>query len=122
MLNLLKIKALRVVVLLLLGVFAHALPAAAQVTSLSMTTTGDYIGQGQTYLYTPADGAFNAQVADDNGVRFFFNTSTFSHWWGLELRRRQRCSVDAGQLFQRGAVSISRRSRTVSLRRWARLQ
>ena len=58
MLNLLKIKALRVAVLLLLGVFAHALPATAQVTSLSMTSDpGDYIGQGQTYLYTPADGA-----------------------------------------------------------------
>jgi hypothetical protein len=96
-LNLLKIKALRVAVLLLLGVFAHALPAAAQVTSLSMTSdAGDYIGQGQTYLYTPADGTFDAQVGDDNSVRFFFNTATFSHWWGLEFAAANAAQLTLG--------------------------
>ena len=36
--------------------------ALAQVTSLTMTSdAGDYIGQGQTYNFSPVDGSFTAQ-------------------------------------------------------------
>jgi hypothetical protein len=87
MLSLLKIKVLRAVALLLLGAFAHLLPASAQVTSLSMTSdSGDYIGQGQTYLYTPTDGTFSASAGiNNNNVSFFFNTPTFDHFWSLDF-------------------------------------
>ncbi len=88
MFNLLSIKALRAALLLfLLGVLAHALPAAAQVTSLSMTSDpGDYIGQGQTYNYAQADGIFSAQVYDNNaGVIISFRTPSFDHWWTLNF-------------------------------------
>ena len=46
---------------------------------------GDYIGQGQTYLYTPADGPFIAFVGDDNSVNISFNTPTFNHIWSLSF-------------------------------------
>ena len=60
MLNLLKIKALRVAVLLLLGVFPHALPAAARsdIAHYDRATRAITSGGGETHLYTPADGAF----------------------------------------------------------------
>ena len=84
MLKPLKYKVFSAVVLLLLGAFAHVLPAAAQVTSLSMQSdAGDYIGQGQTYLYTPADGPFIAFVGDNNSINISFNTPTFDHFWSL---------------------------------------
>ena len=85
-LSLLKIKAVRVGALLLLGAFAHALPAAAQVTSLSMQSDpGDYIGLGQTYLYTPAGGVFDAQVSGNNSVISisFRSTPNVDHFWNL---------------------------------------
>ena len=88
MFDLLSIKGLRAASLLfLLAVLAQAMPAAAQVTSLSMTSDqGDYIGQGQTYLYTPTDGTFNASVGiNNNNVSFFFNTPTFDHFWSLDF-------------------------------------
>jgi hypothetical protein len=85
--SLLRIKALRAALLLLLGVLAQVAPAAAQVTSLSMTSEpGDYIGLGQTYLYTPADGTFNARAGNgNNSVSISFNTPTFDHFWYLDF-------------------------------------
>lgn len=64
---------------------ALAPPAAAQVTSLTMTSDpGDYIGAGQIYNYSQADGSFGAQVYDGNsGVSISFNTPTFDHFWTL---------------------------------------
>lgn len=58
----------------------------AQETSLYMySDPGDYIGQGQTYYYTPADGSFTAQKNYDQGVSLSFNTPNYSHWWYLDF-------------------------------------
>ena len=99
MFDLLSIKGLRAAFLLfLLAVLTQAMPAAAQVTSLSMTSdSGDYIGQGQTYLYTPTDGTFNAQVGiNNNSVSIFFNTPTFDHFWFLDFAAPNGAPVTPG--------------------------
>src|SRR5262249_39277038 len=54
------------------------------VTSLTMVgQPGDYIGQGQTYSYTPATGTFFANRNFDNGVSFFYAGS--GHSWNLDF-------------------------------------
>lgn len=86
MFYLLSAKGLRAALLLfLLGVLPQLTPAAAQVTSLHMTSDpGDYIGQGQTYLYTPAGGTFDAQVWGNNtAVNISFRSLSFDHYWNL---------------------------------------
>lgn len=71
---------------LLFGLLLLALPAAAQVTSLSMTSDpGDYIGGGQTYFYGAADGEFRAVVNFAGGVSISFNTPNYEHWWNLDF-------------------------------------
>jgi hypothetical protein len=71
---------------ILLALLAAVFPADAQVTSLSMVSdSGDYIGQGQTYFYTPVDGPFTAQVNADQSVHVAFNTPSFSHFWYLDF-------------------------------------
>lgn len=63
-----------------------SVPAQAQVTSLTMVSDpGDYIGGGQFYFYTPADGTFSAQKNYDQGVSLSFNTPSYSHWWYLDF-------------------------------------
>lgn len=70
----------------LLAVFAFSIPAHAQVTSLTMTSDpGDYIGGGQTYIYTEADGQFGAQVNSDQSVSLSFITPNYTHWWYLDF-------------------------------------
>lgn len=87
MFDLPSVKRLRAALLLiLLGVLVQAMPAAAQVTSLSMTSdTGDYVGGGEIHLYTPAEGTFTAEVGPENSIRIFFSTPSFSHFWSLEF-------------------------------------
>lgn len=63
-----------------------ALPAVAQVTSLTMTSDpGDYIGGGQSYAYGAMDGSFSAQANGAGGVSIAFNTPTYDHWWYLDF-------------------------------------
>jgi len=64
-----------------------AAPARAQVTSLSMTgDSGDYIGGGQTYFFTPTDGPFTVQISPDlSTVTVAFNTPSYSDWWYLDF-------------------------------------
>jgi hypothetical protein len=55
-------------------------------TSLTMNSDpGDYIGQGQQYLYTTTDGTFTAERNNDNGVSISFQTATNDHWWQLDF-------------------------------------
>ncbi|MGZ8993087.1 MAG: hypothetical protein ACXW16_03640 [Burkholderiaceae bacterium] len=98
MFDLLSIKGLRAALLLcLLGMLTQAMPAAAQVTSINMTSDpGDYIGQGQTYLYTPADGPFIALVGDDNSITISFNTPTFNHIWSLSFAAANGAQLTQG--------------------------
>lgn len=58
---------------------------AAQ-TSLTMSSdAGDYIGGGQQYSYTLADGSFAAVRNFAGGVSISFNTPMFSHFWYLDF-------------------------------------
>src|SRR5262249_64034 len=54
------------------------------VTSLVMVSQpGDYIGQGQTYNYTPATGPFYPNPNFDNGVSIFYAGG--GHYWNLDF-------------------------------------
>src|SRR5207248_7553975 len=54
------------------------------VTSLTMVSqTGDYIGQGQSYSYTPQTGTFMVNRNFDNGVSIFYSGS--GHTWSLDF-------------------------------------
>jgi hypothetical protein len=60
--------------------------ALAQVTSLTMTSdAGDYIGQGQTYNFSPVDGSFTAQVNYQGGVSISFIAPNYTRWWYLDF-------------------------------------
>jgi hypothetical protein len=48
---------------------------------------GDYIGGGQTYYFTPADGSFFA-TGFLGGVTIRFNTPSYSEWWYLDFAAR----------------------------------
>src|SRR5262249_27061497 len=55
-----------------------------RVTSLTMVSQpGDYIGQGQTYSYTPSTGTFMVHRNFDNGVSISYSDSI--HWWYLDF-------------------------------------
>jgi VCBS repeat-containing protein len=71
---------------MLLVLCAFSVSAHAQVTSLTMVSDpGDYIGAGQFYFYTPADGTFSAQQNSAQGVSLAFNTPSYEHWWYLDF-------------------------------------
>src|SRR6478752_5890138 len=60
---------------ILVVLLACSVAAQAQVTSLMMTgDAGDYIGGGQFYFYTLADGTFGAQQNSSQGVSLSFST------------------------------------------------
>ena len=71
---------------MLLFLCTFSMSAHAQVTSLTMVSDpSDYIGAGQFYFYTPADGTFSAQQNNAKGVSLAFNTPSFEHWWYLDF-------------------------------------
>jgi Putative Ig domain len=84
--------------LLLTAIALQALPAAAQVTSLSMTSDpGDYIGAGQTWFFTqPADGIFFAQINSENGVSLTFHNAPLSEFWTLDFAAPNNQSLTVG--------------------------
>ncbi len=64
--------------------FACALTAQAQVTSLTMASDpGDYIGGGQFYYFTPADGTFSQFGGSTQTAAFSFTTPSSNQWWYL---------------------------------------
>ena len=70
----------------LLMLLCSAPPLVAQSTRLKMTSEpGDFVGAGQRYTFTPADGPFSVTRNFANGVSVFFNTPTFSHFWSLDF-------------------------------------
>jgi Calx-beta domain-containing protein len=46
---------------------------------------GDWVGGGQQYTFTPADGSFIVQGTYNNGIQISFNTADFSQWWYLDF-------------------------------------
>src|SRR5262249_27814231 len=54
------------------------------ITSLTMVSQpGDYIGQGQTYSYTPQTGTFMVNRNFDNGVSIYYSGG--GHSWNLDF-------------------------------------
>lgn len=71
---------------ILFVVLAFSGSAHAQVTSLTLSSdSGDFVGAGQFYFFTPADGTFSAQQNFDQGVSLAFNTPSFGQFWGLDF-------------------------------------
>lgn len=69
------------------GLGATTLPASAvTLTSLKLNSQpGDYIGQGLSKTFTPADGTFTAQKNFDNGVSIRFSGNKPGVWWDLDF-------------------------------------
>lgn len=66
--------------------FACTASAQAQVTSLTMTSDpGDFVGLGQFYFFTPADGTFSAQQNFDQGVSLNFSGTSSGQFWSLDF-------------------------------------
>lgn len=79
------------------GLLVQAMPAAAQVTSLTLASDqGDYIGGGQALSYAAADGTFTALVNTSNGISISFRTPGFEHFWDLDF------AAPAGALLRPG--------------------
>lgn len=59
--------------------------AGTPVTYLYLNSEpGDYIGQGQTQMFTPATGTFSSSSAIDNVASFsYFDTLNAGKWWHL---------------------------------------
>jgi hypothetical protein len=78
----------------LLGAVAR--PAMAQTTWLFMhSQPGDYIGAGQTRMYTTVDGNFSAQRNSANSVTVRFDGGTVA-WWYLNFAAPQGALLTVG--------------------------
>jgi hypothetical protein len=71
--------------LILIPLLTQALPAAAQVTSLNMTSDpGDYVGQGQTYYVTTSDSFFTTAGNQNGGVSIYLY-GVSGHNWSMDF-------------------------------------
>jgi hypothetical protein len=76
---------------------AFGASADAASTQLSMKSDpGDYIGGGQEYLYTLADGDFTAQRNGYDGVSLAFHTPTYTHWWYVDFAAADLAPLSPG--------------------------
>lgn len=78
---------LRIVLALFAVVSLLPSPAAASTPQTFLTLNsqpGDYIGQGVTETFTPADGTFSVSNTSDS-VSISFNTATYSQFWSLDF-------------------------------------
>jgi hypothetical protein len=65
---------------------AFYLKAHAGVTSFYVESDpGDYIENGQSFFFTPADGAFRVVKNEANGVSVYFDSPQHNHWFFLGL-------------------------------------
>src|SRR5688572_23896766 len=74
-------------VLMLAALFA-AVPAVAQAQTTALfldSQSGDYIGQGLDYNYTPAQATFEATRNGKSGVTIKVQGATLSDYWYVEL-------------------------------------
>ena len=80
--------------------------ATAGVTSILLTSDpGDYIGGGQTQIFTSADGSFFAQsYGNGSNVTISFNTPTFDHWWHLNFAAADQQALVVGPY--EGAIRV----------------
>jgi hypothetical protein len=78
---------LRITVLIFsfVSLFSVFASGATPQTFLTLNSQpGDYIGQGITQTFTPADGTFSVSTSSDE-VAISFNTPTFSQFWYLNF-------------------------------------
>jgi hypothetical protein len=80
---------MRLRITLLILSFVSLLPAFAfgatpQTFLTLISQPGDYVGQGITQTFTPADGTFSVSNSSD-AVSISFNTPTFSQFWYLDF-------------------------------------
>lgn len=70
--------------LLLAATLACAGPLAADTLFRMSGDPGDWISQGQDYLFTPADGSFSGTVNYSGGASINFQGG--AHWWYLDFK------------------------------------
>ncbi|HEV3082964.1 MAG TPA: Ig-like domain-containing protein, partial [Gemmataceae bacterium] len=69
---------------------------APSATSLYMNSqTGDFIGQGHTYFFTPATGTFLVQRNSDNSVSFNYQ-GVNSEFWSVDFAAPQKATLTPG--------------------------
>ena len=74
--------------LILIALLTRALPAAAQVTSLNMTSDpGDYVGQGQTYYLTMGNSgnSFFISAGNQNGGVSIYADTFYGQFWAMDF-------------------------------------
>lgn len=80
---------------LVAGLLLAASCAASAETRLALKSdAGDYIGQGQSYLYTDANATFRYSKNYDNGITL--NIESGSAWWTLNLAAPANAQLQPG--------------------------
>src|SRR5256885_325535 len=85
--------------LILIALLTRALPAAAQVTSLNITSDpGDYVGQGQTYYLTmgnPGNSLFRSGGNQNGGVSIYADT-LYGQYWAMDFAAPNNAQLAPG--------------------------
>lgn len=80
---------------LVAGLLLAASCLAGAETRLTLKSdAGDYIGQGQSYLYTDANATFRYSKNYDNGISLAVTTP--DTWWNLELAAPANATLQPG--------------------------
>lgn len=70
---------------------------AETITRLTLTgPAGEYISQGQTLVFTPADGPFLVSHDTQNGIYVWFHTPSYSHFWTVQIGGPNKSSPQVG--------------------------
>ena len=85
--------------LILIALLTRALPAAAQVTSLNITSDpGDYVGQGQTYYLTMGNSGNSLFISAGNqngGVSIYADT-LYGQYWAMDFAAPNNAQLAPG--------------------------
>lgn len=73
---------------------AASCAANAETRLILKSDAGDYIGQGQNYLYTDANATFRYSKNFDNGITLNINSG--SAWWTLDLAAPGNAQLQPG--------------------------
>lgn len=80
-----------------------AVASADTLTSLAINSPpGDYIGQGQSYVLTQADGEFRMErnFQGQNGISLFYHNADYSHWWQIDFGGPDKALLTVGQYLE----------------------
>ncbi|MDX5371574.1 MAG: hypothetical protein LPK18_03955 [Pseudomonadaceae bacterium] len=73
---------------------AASCAASAETRLILKSDAGDYIGQGQNYLYSDANATFRYSKNYDNGITLNINSG--STWWTLDLAAPGNAQLQPG--------------------------